>query len=138
MSTCHHVLQNILVVPNEHHPSMKKKNLPSDFQHPKKHNQVRTVFDSYAQFNSVSLNDVLLSGPDLTNSLLRILMRFRNENIGIMADIQQMFHCYQVKEDHRNDFFWYEDKTLERIWWITECTSTSLVTAHRLLSPLMA
>ena len=82
----------------------------SPFQ-PKKPNQVRMVFDSSAQFNGVSLNDVLLSGPDLTNSLLGVLMRFRNEHIGIMADIQQMFHCFRVKEYHRNylRFFWYED-----------------------------
>ena len=79
--------------------------------HPKKPNQERMVFDSSAQFNGVSLNDVLLSGPDLTNSLLGVLMRFRNEHIGIMADIQQMFHCFQVKEDHRNylRFLWYEE-----------------------------
>ena len=69
------------------------------------------VFDSSAQFNGVSLNDVLLSGTDINNSLLGLLMRFRNENIGIMADIHQMFHCFQVKEDHRNylRFLWYED-----------------------------
>ena len=38
-------------------------------------------------------------------------MRFRNEHMDIMADIQQMFHCFQVKEDHRNylRFLWYED-----------------------------
>ena len=38
-------------------------------------------------------------------------MRFRNENIGIMADIQQMCHCFQVKEDHRTYLrvLWYED-----------------------------
>ena len=29
-------------------------------------------------------------------------MRFRNENIGNMANIQQMFHCLKVKESHRN------------------------------------
>ena len=90
--------------------------------HPKRPNQVAMVFDSSAQFNGVSLNDVLLSGPDLTNSLLGdltnsllgVLMRFRNENIVILADIQQMFHCFQVNEDHRNylRFLWYEGKDL--------------------------
>ena len=79
--------------------------------YPKKANQVRMVFDSSAQFNGVSLNDVLLSGPDLINSLLGVLMRFRNDHVGIMADIQQMFHCFKVKEDHRNylRFLWYVD-----------------------------
>ncbi|XP_065944078.1 uncharacterized protein [Magallana gigas] len=79
--------------------------------HPKKPDQVRMVFDSSAQCNGVSLNNVLLSGPDLTNSLLGVLMRFRLDNIGVMADIQQMFHCFKVREDHRNylRFFWYLD-----------------------------
>ncbi|XP_056016958.1 uncharacterized protein LOC130053620 [Ostrea edulis] len=84
--------------------------------HSKKPNQIRMVFDSFAQFNGVSLNNVLLSGPDLTNSLLGVLMRFRVEKIGIMADIQQMFHCFKVKEDHRNylRFLWYEDNNPQK------------------------
>lgn len=38
-------------------------------------------------------------------------MQFRLDNIGVMADIQQMFHCFKVREDHRNylRFFWYLD-----------------------------
>ncbi|XP_056020363.1 uncharacterized protein LOC125680242 [Ostrea edulis] len=84
--------------------------------HSKKPNQIRMVFDSSAQFNGVSLNNVLLSGPDPTNSLLGVLMRFRVEKIGIMADIQQMFHCFKVKEDHRNylRFLWYEDNNPQK------------------------
>lgn len=79
--------------------------------HPKKPDQVRMVFDSSAQCNGASLNNVLLSGPDLINSLLAVLMRFRLDNIGVMADIQQIFHCFKVREDHRNylRFFWYLD-----------------------------
>lgn len=79
--------------------------------HPKKPDQVRMVFDSSAQCNGVSLNNVPLSGPDLTNSLLGVLLRFRLDNIGVMADIQQMCHCFKVREDHRNylRFFWYLD-----------------------------
>ncbi|KAL2089355.1 hypothetical protein ACEWY4_014043 [Coilia grayii] len=79
--------------------------------HPKKPDQIRIVFDSSAQHLGVSLNDVLLTGPDLNNSLLGVLIRFRKELIAITADIQQMFHCFVVKPDHRDylRFLWHRD-----------------------------
>ena len=79
--------------------------------HPKKPDQIRAVFDSSAECCGVSLNDVLLQGPDMMNSLLGVLLRFRREAVAAMADIQSMFHCFQVRDDHRNflRFFWYED-----------------------------
>ncbi|XP_046585211.1 uncharacterized protein LOC124292203 [Haliotis rubra] len=79
--------------------------------HPKKPDQIRAVFDSSAVCDGISLNNVLLQGPDLMNSLLGVLLRFRKEEVAAMADIQSMFHCFQVKKEHRNflRFFWYED-----------------------------
>ena len=79
--------------------------------HPKKPDRIRVVFDSSAQYNNVSLNDVLMSGPDFTNSLLGVLMRFRREAIAISADVEQMFYNFQVTENHRDflRFFWYRD-----------------------------
>lgn len=76
--------------------------------HPKKPGQIRCVFDSSATYEGVSLNSELLSGPQLTNSLLGVLVRFRKERIGIMADIQTMFYSFTVREDHRNylRFLW--------------------------------
>jgi hypothetical protein len=41
--------------------------------HSKKPGSIRCVFDSSAKFEGVSLNDVLLTGPDLVNSLPGIL-----------------------------------------------------------------
>lgn len=70
--------------------------------HPKKPDQIRVVFDSSAPFKGVSLNDVLLTGPDLNNSLLGVLMRFRKEPVAITADTQHMFHCFVLREDHSN------------------------------------
>lgn len=79
--------------------------------HPHKPNKVRMVFDSSAKFRDVSLNSVLFSGPDLTNSLLGVLMRFRLERVAVTADIEQMFHCFEVSLKHRNylRFLWYTD-----------------------------
>ncbi|XP_055017007.1 uncharacterized protein LOC129411103 [Boleophthalmus pectinirostris] len=84
--------------------------------HPQKPEKIRVVFDSSAQFDGVSLNDVLLSGPDLNNTLVGVLLRFRKEPVAITADIEQMFYCFVVQEGHRDylRFLWYEDNDLTK------------------------
>lgn len=84
--------------------------------HPRKPGQIRVVFDSSAQYKGLSLNQVLLSGPDLNNSLLGVLLRFRKEAVAFTADIEQMFHSFVVREDHRNflRFLWFEDNDLSK------------------------
>lgn len=79
--------------------------------HPKKKDKIRIVFDSSAKYEGVSLNSVLMSGPDLTNSLVGVLLRFRREPVAIVADIQQMFYGFYVEEKHRNflRFLWFKD-----------------------------
>ena len=57
--------------------------------HPRKPGQARVVFDSSAQFCSSSLNEVLLAGPDLTNSLLGVHLRFRQEPVAVVADVHR-------------------------------------------------
>ena len=85
--------------------------------HPKKPDQLRGVFDSSAKFNGVCLNDVLLSGPDMNNNLLGILLRFRRGEVAVMADIQRMFYCFRVSEKHRNflRFLWYRDNCPNKV-----------------------
>lgn len=46
--------------------------------HPKKR-KLRVVFDCSASYQGTSLNDKLLQGPDLTNSLIGVLTRLRRE-----------------------------------------------------------
>ncbi len=84
--------------------------------HPQKPNQIRVVFDSSARYSGISLNDVLLTGPDLNNSLVGVLLRFRKERVAILADIQQMFHCFLVCDDHRNflRFLWHKDNDVNK------------------------
>lgn len=69
------------------------------------------MFDSSAKHDGVSLNDVLLSGPDLNNTLLGVLTRFRKEPVAVTADIEQMFYCFKVCQEHRDflRFLWFED-----------------------------
>ncbi|XP_060077584.1 uncharacterized protein LOC132557112 [Ylistrum balloti] len=78
--------------------------------HPKKPGKIRGVFDSSAKFKDVSLNEVLMKGLDLTNSLLGVLLRFRKGKVAVTADIQQMFYCFSVTPEHRDvlRFYWYE------------------------------
>ena len=59
--------------------------------HPKKQ-KIRVVFDCSARFKGSSLNDQLLSEPDLTNNLLGVLCRFRMYHSVITCDVEKMFH----------------------------------------------
>lgn len=83
--------------------------------HPRKLSQIWVVFDSSAQHKGVSLNQVLLTGPELNNSLLGVLIHFHKDSIAITVDIQQMFHCFVVKPEDRNflRFLWYGNNNLE-------------------------
>ena len=62
-----------------------------------------------ARFRNTSLTDQLLQGPDLTNSLVGILLRFRQGRIGISADIEKMFHQVRVspQDTHALSFLWW-------------------------------
>jgi len=76
--------------------------------YPHKPDQVRWVFDSSAKHNLLSLKDVLLTGPDITNSILGVLLSFRMEGVAVVADVQPMFYCFRVNEDYRDCWvFWY-------------------------------
>lgn len=84
--------------------------------HPQKPDEIRVVFDSSAEFEGISLNDVLLRGPDLNTPLLGVLIRFSKEPISFMADVQQTFYCFTVEESHRDflRFLWYTNNSMER------------------------
>ena len=78
--------------------------------HPKKQ-KIRVVFNCSAQYKGESLNKHLLQGPDLTNSLVGVLCRFRKESVAFICNIEGMFHQVQVTQEHRDllRFLWWED-----------------------------
>ena len=47
---------------------------------PKKPEKLRVVFDYAAKYKGRSLNQELLQGPDLNNTLLGVLLRFRQDD----------------------------------------------------------
>ena len=79
--------------------------------HPKKPEKIRVVFDCSAEFKGETLNKYLLQGPDLTNNLVGVLFRFRQEPVAFMCDIESMFHQVGVSEEYRDllRFLWWED-----------------------------
>ena len=84
--------------------------------HPQKQGKILVVFDAASLHNGVSLNNQLLQGPDLTDSLLVILLRFRHNRIALVADIEGMFNQVKVPPEDSDAlrFLWWEDSDLER------------------------
>ena len=60
-------------------------------KHPHKPGKVRGVCNAASNFKGVSLNDKLLSGPDLLRNLVGIVLRFKEHEIAMTADIESMF-----------------------------------------------
>ena len=52
-----------------------------------------------------------MSGPDMVNSLLMILLRFRKDEGAMTSDIEQMFYRFRVEEKHLKflRFYWYRN-----------------------------
>ena len=84
--------------------------------HPKKPGKIRVVFDCSAKFKGTSLNDCLLTGPNLTNNLIGVLCRFRQENIAFAGDIESIFYQFRVNPEQRDllRFLWWDGGDLGR------------------------
>ena len=78
--------------------------------HPTK-KSIRVVFDCSAEKDDVSLNSKLVQGPDCSNSMIGVLLRFRKGLIPFTADIESMYHQVKVPAEHRKylRFFWWKD-----------------------------
>lgn len=64
--------------------------------------KLRVVLNGSAKTStSVSLNDILHSGPNLQGNLFNIIINFRIFAIALSADIRQMFLCINVRECDR-------------------------------------
>ena len=84
--------------------------------HPAKPDKTRVVFDCAAKYANTSLNDLLLQGPDFNNSLVGVLLRFRQERIALMSDVESMFHQVQVTPAHCDlfRFLWWPENDMNK------------------------
>ena len=56
----------------------------------------RIVFNSSANIKGHVLNDYYCKGPDMLNTLIGILIRFRENYIAIVGDVSKMFHSIKI------------------------------------------
>ncbi|XP_077969046.1 uncharacterized protein LOC144422908 [Styela clava] len=78
--------------------------------------KVRVVFDCSAEFQGTRLNNNLLSGPFNTNTLVGVLLCFRQEPVAVICDIRQMFHRIRVNPPDCDSmrFLWWPNDDLSR------------------------
>ena len=79
--------------------------------HPSKPDKIRAVFDCSVEFQGKSINKEFLSGQNLTNQVIGVLMRFCEEKIAFIADVEVMYHQVHVQEDQQSffKFMWWEN-----------------------------
>ncbi|XP_068684275.1 uncharacterized protein [Montipora foliosa] len=90
-----------------------------------KPNKVPIVFDAAAEHKGTSLNKNLLPGPDYTNSLVGVLLRFREEKVALVGDIKSMFHQVKVRPEDQD--------CLRFLWWsgsLDETPNEYAMTVH--------
>ncbi|XP_062538519.1 uncharacterized protein LOC134206806 [Armigeres subalbatus] len=80
---------------------------------PNKPGKIRIVWDAAATVRGVSLNSVLLTGPDLLSSLVAVLHKFREYRVGICGDIREMFLQIGIRPEDQfyQLFLWNEDSS---------------------------
>ncbi|XP_031731827.1 uncharacterized protein LOC116399095 isoform X1 [Anarrhichthys ocellatus] len=78
---------------------------------------VRLVWNSSQKFRGVSLNDLLMKGPDVLNQICAVLLRFRCGVHAALGDIKKMYNSVWLEDQevHLHRFLWRdsEDEELE-------------------------
>ena len=71
---------------------------------PNKPGKVRRIANAAAKFRGQSLNSNLITGPDLLNNVVGILLRFRENPVAILSDIDGMFMQIAIRHEDQSAF----------------------------------
>lgn len=100
-----HMTNDQLICYLPHHGVVRENSLTT---------KLRVVFNgSFITSNGVSLNDILLVGPQLQEDLFSIITRFRKHEFVIIADVEKMYRMVKVTETQRD---------MQRIIWRYDTT----------------
>lgn len=85
----------------------------SVIRHDKNNTKIRAVFDASCSVNQPSLNSCLYPGPNLLTKIFDVLLRFRTNRIGILANIKQAFLNVELSQEHQDfaRFLWSDLNT---------------------------
>ena len=65
--------------------------------------KTRVVFDASAKSTTgVSLNDILMVGPNIHPPLIAVLLRFRLHRVALTADVSKMYRAVELVESDRD------------------------------------
>ena len=69
---------------------------------------LRIFFNSSSSYQGHELNEYWRKGPDLLNDLFGVILRFREKEVAVIADISKMYHrvLIPVEDRHVLKFLW--------------------------------
>ncbi len=72
--------------------------------------KIRAIFYASCKVNGPSLNECSYAGLNLIGKIFDVLVRFRFNKIGLLADIKQAFLNIEMASEHRDylQFLWYD------------------------------
>lgn len=76
---------------------------------------VRLVWNSSQKCRGLSLNDILIKGPDVLNPIRAVLLRFRTGVYAALGDIRKMYNSVWLedREVHLHRFLWRDSEDAE-------------------------
>ena len=72
--------------------------------------KICVAFDCSSEYRGRSINKELLAGTDLTNQIVETMIKFRQDKVAFVADIENMFFIYESLLC----FLWWQDGDISR------------------------